>query len=189
MINCSLNISQLNQFEDHIANIYIVCFLKTGSQCSHVSRFSMISLEDDHSCQYDYVEVRDGDSLKSPVIGRYCGDESPPPIRSSGNSLHILFVSDGYNNYDGFFATFEEVSGTKYIASCTLYLFVYIEYILFAVQSFIIICLTDAESYSSFAKCRHIFSLISLRLFIFSEWVSHLKRDSFKSHLSKNAMV
>lgn len=74
-------------------------------------RFSMISLESDHSCQYDYVEVRDGDSLKSPVIGRYCGDESPPLIRSSGNSLHILFVSDGYNNYDGFFATFQEVSG------------------------------------------------------------------------------
>ncbi|XP_067293549.1 inactive serine protease PAMR1 [Pseudorasbora parva] len=74
-------------------------------------RFSMISLESDHSCQYDYVEVRDGDSRKSPVIGRYCGDESPSLIRSSGNSLHILFVSDGYNNYDGFFATFQEVSG------------------------------------------------------------------------------
>ncbi|XP_051539012.1 inactive serine protease PAMR1 [Myxocyprinus asiaticus] len=74
-------------------------------------RFSMLSLESDHSCRYDYVEVRDGDSLKSPVIGRYCGDESPSPIRSSGNSLHIRFVSDGYNNYDGFFATFQEVSG------------------------------------------------------------------------------
>ncbi len=73
----------------------------------------MISLESDHSCRYDYVEVRDGDSPKSPVIGRYCGDESPLPIRSSGNSLHIRFVSDGYNNYDGFFATFQEVSGTK----------------------------------------------------------------------------
>ncbi|KTG06261.1 hypothetical protein cypCar_00045348, partial [Cyprinus carpio] len=46
-------------------------------------------------------------SLTSPVIGRYCGDESPSPIRSSGNSR---FVSDGYNNYDGFFATFQEVS-------------------------------------------------------------------------------
>lgn len=73
----------------------------------------MISLESDHSCRYDYVEVRDGDSPKSPVIGRYCGDENPSPIRSSGNSLHIRFVSDGYNNYDGFFATFQEVSGIK----------------------------------------------------------------------------
>uniref|UniRef100_A0A671MKQ5 Peptidase domain containing associated with muscle regeneration 1 n=1 Tax=Sinocyclocheilus anshuiensis TaxID=1608454 RepID=A0A671MKQ5_9TELE len=63
------------------------------------------------------IKVRDGDSLTSPVIGRYCGDESPSPIRSSGNSLHIRFVSDGYNNDDGFFATFQEVSGTKSVNS------------------------------------------------------------------------
>ncbi|XP_043101469.1 inactive serine protease PAMR1 [Puntigrus tetrazona] len=85
--------------------------LQVGKGATMELRFSTISLEPDHSCQYDYVEVRDGDSQKSPVIGRYCGDESPLPIRSSGNSLHIRFVSDGYNNYDGFFATFEEVSG------------------------------------------------------------------------------
>ncbi|KAK7176116.1 hypothetical protein R3I93_000390 [Phoxinus phoxinus] len=85
--------------------------LQVGRGATVELRFSMISLESDHSCRYDYVEVRDGDSLKSPVIGRYCGDDSPSPIRSSGNSLHILFVSDGYNNYDGFFATFQEVSG------------------------------------------------------------------------------
>lgn len=72
----------------------------------------MISMESDHSCRYDYVEVRDGDNPKSPVIGRYCGDDRPTPVKSSGNSLHIRFVSDGYNNYDGFFATFQEVSGT-----------------------------------------------------------------------------
>ncbi|RXN26459.1 inactive serine protease PAMR1-like protein [Labeo rohita] len=84
--------------------------LQVGRGAMMELRFSMISLESDHSCRYDYVEVRDGDSPKSPVIGRYCGDENPSPIRSSGNSLHIRFVSDGYNNYDGFFATFQEVS-------------------------------------------------------------------------------
>ncbi|XP_051547994.1 inactive serine protease PAMR1 isoform X2 [Myxocyprinus asiaticus] len=73
-------------------------------------RFMMLSVEFDHSCQYDYVEVRDGDSLNSRVIGRYCGNERPPPIKSTGNSLHILFISDGYKNFDGFFATFQESS-------------------------------------------------------------------------------
>lgn len=71
----------------------------------------MLNMEFDHSCRYDYVEVRDGDSMDSRVIGRYCGNESPPPIRSSGDSLRIRFVSDGYNNFDGFFATFQESSG------------------------------------------------------------------------------
>ncbi|XP_056602708.1 inactive serine protease PAMR1 [Triplophysa dalaica] len=85
--------------------------LQVGQGATVELRFSMISMESDHSCRYDYVEVRDGDNPKSPVIGRYCGEESPTPVKSSGNSLHIRFVSDGYNNYDGFSATFQEVSG------------------------------------------------------------------------------
>ncbi|XP_037622677.1 inactive serine protease PAMR1 [Sebastes umbrosus] len=73
-------------------------------------RFMMVSLEFEHSCRYDYVEVRDGDSINSRVIARVCGNNRPAPVHSSGNSLHILFVSDGYKNFDGFFATFQENS-------------------------------------------------------------------------------
>ncbi|XP_070691725.1 inactive serine protease PAMR1 [Pempheris klunzingeri] len=73
-------------------------------------RFSLLSLESDHNCRYDYVEVRDGEDLSSPVIGRFCGDQLPPPVKSSGSLLHILFTSDGYNNFDGFVLTFQESS-------------------------------------------------------------------------------
>lgn len=73
-------------------------------------RFMMMSLEFHHSCRYDFVEVRDGDSINSRVIGRLCGSNRPALIQSSGNSLHILFVSDGFKNFDGFFATFQESS-------------------------------------------------------------------------------
>ncbi|XP_047436914.1 inactive serine protease PAMR1 [Mugil cephalus] len=83
--------------------------------------FLQLSLESDHSCRYDYIEVRDGDYLGSPVIGRFCGDRLPPPIKSSGNSLHILFSSDGYNNFDGFVLAFQEISvSTIKNAACTL---------------------------------------------------------------------
>ncbi|TSK20013.1 Excitatory amino acid transporter 2 [Bagarius yarrelli] len=74
-------------------------------------RFTTLDLEFDHRCRYDFVELRDGDSIHSPLLGRYCGDKIPAPIRSSGNSLHVHFVSDGYNNYEGFSATFQELSG------------------------------------------------------------------------------
>ncbi|CAN9506652.1 unnamed protein product [Ophioblennius macclurei] len=75
-------------------------------------RFSLLSLEADHSCRHDYVEVRDGDHAGSPVIGRFCGDRPPPAVESSGNALHVLFSSDGYNNYDGFVVTFQESSAS-----------------------------------------------------------------------------
>ncbi|XP_047015847.1 inactive serine protease PAMR1 isoform X2 [Ictalurus punctatus] len=73
-------------------------------------KFMMLSVEFDHSCRYDYVEVRDGDNINSQVIGRFCGNERPPLIHSTGNSLHILFVSDGYKTFDGLFAIFQENS-------------------------------------------------------------------------------
>ncbi|CAJ1049222.1 inactive serine protease PAMR1 [Xyrichtys novacula] len=75
-------------------------------------RFTKLSLESDHNCRYDYVEVRDGDDLNSPVIGRFCGDRLPPQMESSGDRLHILFSSDGYNNFDGFVLTFQESSAS-----------------------------------------------------------------------------
>lgn len=73
-------------------------------------RFAMLSLEFDYMCQYDYVEVRDGDSVDTKIIKRFCGNERPLPIRSSGNTLHLLFKSDGSKNFDGFYATFQEVT-------------------------------------------------------------------------------
>ncbi|TNN46927.1 Inactive serine protease PAMR1 [Liparis tanakae] len=86
--------------------------VRVGGGSTVELRFSLLSLESEHSCRHDYVEVRDGGDLSAPVIGRFCGDRLPPPVRSSGSLVHVLFVSDGYDNFDGFALAFRESSGT-----------------------------------------------------------------------------
>ncbi|XP_078457510.1 inactive serine protease PAMR1 [Lampetra planeri] len=76
-------------------------------------RFAMLSLEHDYSCQYDVLEVRDGDNVDSPVIGRFCGNNRPAPTRSSGSSLHLLFQADGFKSFDGFSAVFSEAAKSR----------------------------------------------------------------------------
>ena len=40
---------------------------------------------------WDYVEVRDGFSPYSPLIGHFCGTEAPQPITASSNALWAKF--------------------------------------------------------------------------------------------------
>ncbi|XP_043283629.1 tolloid-like protein 1 [Venturia canescens] len=69
-------------------------------------KFQSFEIENHDNCVYDYVEVRDGHSPDSPLIGVYCGYKAPPDMRSTGNKLLVKFVSDGSVQKAGFSATF-----------------------------------------------------------------------------------
>lgn len=54
-----------------------------------------------NSCSGDYLEIRDGASSFSELIGQYCGNVAPPPIISSSNAMWIRLVTDGTVNGNG----------------------------------------------------------------------------------------
>ena len=56
---------------------------------------------------WDYVEVRDGHSPFSPLIGHFCGSTIPSPVRSSSNFMWVKFYSDATTNQAGFAATIQ----------------------------------------------------------------------------------
>uniref|UniRef100_A0A2C9KKQ8 CUB domain-containing protein n=1 Tax=Biomphalaria glabrata TaxID=6526 RepID=A0A2C9KKQ8_BIOGL len=56
-------------------------------------------------CPYDYVELFDGDSSSAKQLDSLCYSV-PEVIKSSGNSMHIVFTSDNSNNKKGFLATY-----------------------------------------------------------------------------------
>ncbi len=66
--------------------------------------FTEFDIEGSFNCNYDYLEIRDGDNENSTLIGKYCGDPSftPEPIMSAMNYLWIRFVTDGSVTNRGF---------------------------------------------------------------------------------------
>ncbi|KFB52683.1 AGAP003702-PA-like protein [Anopheles sinensis] len=69
-------------------------------------KFQSFEVENHDNCIYDYVEVRDGGTPDSQLIGIFCGYKIPPDMKSTSNKLFVKFVSDGSVQKAGFSATF-----------------------------------------------------------------------------------
>ena len=51
--------------------------------------FLSMDIDYDSSCDYDYIEIRDGPTAGSPLLDKLCGNEIPASIQSSQNQLWI----------------------------------------------------------------------------------------------------
>lgn len=66
----------------------------------------LVFLRFDTETSTDYVNVYDGGSSSSPLVGRFSGSSLPAAITSSSGSLYVNFASDSSGNYDGFVAAY-----------------------------------------------------------------------------------
>ncbi len=55
------------------------------------SDFSSFDIEDEINCGYDYLAVYDGPTTSAPLIGIYCGTNSPGVVTSTHNSGALTF--------------------------------------------------------------------------------------------------
>ncbi|XP_048451708.1 neuropilin and tolloid-like protein 1 [Rhincodon typus] len=72
------------------------------------------SIEPSWECKFDHIEVRDGPFGFSTEIGRYCGQNIPPFITSSGRYLWIKFVADGELESIGFLARYNFIPDPEF---------------------------------------------------------------------------
>ncbi|XP_050797782.1 neuropilin and tolloid-like protein 1 isoform X6 [Gopherus flavomarginatus] len=75
-------------------------------QCIELHFDEKYSVEPSWECKFDHIEVRDGPFGFSPIIGRFCGQQNPPIIKSSGRFLWIKFFADGELESMGFSARY-----------------------------------------------------------------------------------
>lgn len=69
-------------------------------------KFTLFDLETHAKCRWDYLEIRDGDNSESPLINRFCGQQIPRPIISTGNKVWIKFRADSSFTGQGFRAEY-----------------------------------------------------------------------------------
>ncbi|XP_078540497.1 embryonic protein UVS.2-like isoform X1 [Lissotriton helveticus] len=72
--------------------------------------FTSFAIERNSRCSYDSLSIFDGVTTTSPLIGKYCGSNLVPPVKSTGTSLWLQFHSDDSVNMMGFQATYTFVN-------------------------------------------------------------------------------
>ncbi|XP_066929338.1 cubilin-like isoform X2 [Clytia hemisphaerica] len=78
-----------------------------------IVNFKSFDIELSTNCSKDYVVIQDGIQATSPVLGKFCGNELPDRVNSTGHELMVTFVSDGEKNGKGF-----EIEYERYIEGC-----------------------------------------------------------------------
>ncbi|KAH8357601.1 hypothetical protein KR200_003594 [Drosophila serrata] len=74
-----------------------------------VKNFTLEDSFHDDICSTDWLEIRNGDSESSPLIGRYCGSRIPPRLPSYGNVMHLKFHSDDSIQRRGFLISWQQM--------------------------------------------------------------------------------
>ncbi len=72
--------------------------------------FTEFHLEASTLCNYDYLQIHDGSSTASHMIGKYCGTTAPGDngnLNSTHNQIYLWFHSDNSVNADGFKVTWQ----------------------------------------------------------------------------------
>jgi len=64
--------------------------------------FNRLDLEDTGNCVADSVTVYDGADTTSRLLGKFCGDERPGDLASSGHYLFVVFRSNHKRNTGSF---------------------------------------------------------------------------------------
>lgn len=80
-------------------------------------------------CNNDYLEVFDGPSIGNQSLGKFCGPTIPQNLKSTNNSLTLLFKTDSSQTARGWEIFFWETIGehlrheSLFLATPTLLLF------------------------------------------------------------------
>ena len=81
-----------------------LCVLCLTCVCLQLT-FTYFSLEAHSQCSWDSLTIFNGASPGSPVIGQYCGTNSPGTVQSGSSKMAVVFLGDHSVSKGGFVAS------------------------------------------------------------------------------------
>ena len=120
-MRCPQSVQQLTTSSGSIQSLYLegypnnmICtWLIINPNSNFIAfKFTFVDLETGRNCQYDYVEVREVNSVNSPLLGKFCGSTVPSLLMSSSRYLWIRFHTDSSTSRKGFMASSVSRSST-----------------------------------------------------------------------------
>ncbi|MGB0523898.1 MAG: VPS10 domain-containing protein [Flammeovirgaceae bacterium] len=94
---CSGKFYESGMLGNYQNNETTITTIRPGEQGRRIKmEFVTFKLEYEENCQYDYLEIYDGENVNSPLIGRFCSYNSPGTVLATNPSgaLTFRFVSD-----------------------------------------------------------------------------------------------
>jgi PKD repeat protein/murein tripeptide amidase MpaA len=70
---------------------FTMTFLPASTEGKIEVEFTSFSVEDESSCDYDWLKIYDGSSTSSNLIGTYCGNDSPGTIMATNTEGALTF--------------------------------------------------------------------------------------------------
>jgi PKD repeat protein len=76
---------------------FIITFQPSLSGAKMQMEFTLFDIEQSVNCNYDFMKIYDGSSTTAPLLGTWCGTNSPGIVEAAndGGSLTVHFKSDG----------------------------------------------------------------------------------------------
>lgn len=92
---------------------YTMTFYPATSGAAIEAEFQVFDVEPSSNCNYDYLIIYNGSNTLAPVVGTYCGTDSPGTIESTATdgALTFKFHSDYADTYPGWEATIHCAGG------------------------------------------------------------------------------
>lgn len=76
-------------------------------------KFNDFDLVPSTFCSQDYLEIYDGSNISDPLLGKFCGSTLPPNVKSSNNTMFLVFKTDSVHTARGWKISFRETLGPQ----------------------------------------------------------------------------